>query len=76
MQAAGIEPTSETRGKTSFSHQSGAESGEYDALLDQIAPDLAMIFEAWPKLSEAIRAGIVAMIRSALDVHCSTMYNT
>ncbi|MDA0991881.1 MAG: hypothetical protein O3A51_14165 [Verrucomicrobia bacterium] len=28
-------------------------------------PDLAAVVEAWPKLPEAIRAGILAMIRAA-----------
>jgi len=30
-----------------------------------IAPDLATVVEAWPKLPQAIRAGILAMIRAA-----------
>jgi hypothetical protein len=28
-------------------------------------PDLARVVEAWPALPEAIRAGIVAMVRAA-----------
>ena len=30
-----------------------------------IDPDLAAVVEAWPKLPEAIKAGILAMIRAA-----------
>ena len=28
------------------------------------APDLALIVQAWPKLHEAVRAGIMAMVRA------------
>ena len=31
-----------------------------------MAPDLAAIVDAWPELPEAIRAGILAMVRAAL----------
>jgi hypothetical protein len=31
----------------------------------QIEPDLAAVVAAWPELPEAIRAGIVAMVKSA-----------
>ena len=30
-----------------------------------IAPDLAAVIDAWAKLPEAVRAGIVAMVRAA-----------
>ena len=30
-------------------------------------PDLADVVDAWPTLPEAIRAGIVAMVRAAAD---------
>jgi hypothetical protein len=31
----------------------------------QIDPDLATVVAAWPELSDAIRAGIVAMVKAA-----------
>jgi hypothetical protein len=43
----------------------GAESGALDAQKAHFPPDLATVVEAWPKLPEAIRAGILAMIRAA-----------
>ncbi len=33
--------------------------------MDQIDPDLAAIVRAWPELSEALRAGIVAMVKAS-----------
>jgi hypothetical protein len=30
-----------------------------------VAPDLAPVIDAWPDLPEAIRAGILAMVRAA-----------
>jgi hypothetical protein len=35
------------------------------------APDLAEVIDAWPNLPEPIRAGILAMIRSASGKRCS-----
>jgi hypothetical protein len=34
----------------------------------QNAPDLAAVMAAWPELPEAVRAGIVAMVRASLRV--------
>jgi hypothetical protein len=35
------------------------------ALLEQKYPDLAGIVRAWPELPEALRAGIVAMVKAS-----------
>jgi hypothetical protein len=35
----------------------------------QIDPELARVIDAWPKLSDAIKAGIMAMVR-ATGEHC------
>jgi hypothetical protein len=35
------------------------------ALLTQKSPDLAVVVERWEALPEAVRAGIVAMVRAA-----------
>ncbi len=38
-----------------------------DTKNDTKDPDLALVFEAWPELSEAVRAGIVALIRASCE---------
>lgn len=43
----------------------GAKSGATTPHTPTIAPDLATIIAAWPTVPEAIRAGILAMIRTA-----------
>jgi len=35
------------------------------ALLSEKSPDLAAIVKAWPDLPEAVKAGIVAMVKAA-----------
>jgi hypothetical protein len=35
------------------------------ALLARISPDLALVAERWEALPEALRAGILAMVRTA-----------
>ncbi len=45
----------------------GAESGAVDTEKVPIDPDLARLINAWPNLPEAIRAGIVAMVRAAVE---------
>jgi hypothetical protein len=42
-----------------------AKSGAVFADSSPIDPDLAKIIDAWPNLPEAIRAGILAMVRAA-----------
>jgi hypothetical protein len=36
------------------------------ALLAQISPDLALLVQHWEALPEAVRAGIVAMMKASL----------
>jgi hypothetical protein len=45
--------------------QSGAESGALGAQNGLFDPRLASVIEAWPTLPEAIKAGIVAMVRAS-----------
>ena len=61
----GNRTSAENTGKTAILLQSGAKSG---ALLTGSAendPNLLAIIEAWPKLTESTKDGIVAMVRSA-----------
>jgi len=43
----------------------GAESGADSPKTPCIDPELAKVIDAWPMLPEAIRAGIVAMVKAA-----------
>ena len=42
-----------------------AATGLTGALAGNLSPDLKAVVDAWPSLPDAIRAGIVAMIRAA-----------
>jgi hypothetical protein len=50
---------------TGDSAPSGAESGAIEAREAILDPELTAVIDAWPVLPEAIRAGILAMIRAA-----------
>ena len=52
-------------GNTAFSANPGANAVAVETKPAHIAPDLQAIIDAWPTLPEAIRAGILAMIRAA-----------
>ena len=43
----------------------GAESGAFSADSPQIDPDLAKVIDAWPKLAEAIRIAVLAMVNAS-----------
>ena len=43
----------------------GALLGAFAAEIGPQAPDLAAVVSAWPGLPEALRAGIVAMVKAA-----------
>ena len=53
--------------KTTVSEQGGAESGAHAAPMIVSDPDLAAVVTTWPELPEAVRAGIVAMVRTVSD---------
>ncbi len=52
-------------GKTANSGQGAAESGAVGARNRTHDPELAAVVAAWADLPEAVRAGIVAMVRAA-----------
>jgi len=73
--AAGLDSSGEDRnrtpaenaGETGDRDESGAECGAVGARVAEIDPDLAAVVDAWPGLSDAIKAGILAMVRAARE---------
>jgi hypothetical protein len=63
LQSDSIPP--ETRGKRGASEGTGADAGAVETKTAHDDPDLQAIIDAWPALPEAIKAGILAMIRAA-----------
>jgi len=61
----GTRTTPEYPEKPAISSQSGAESGALDVQNAEIDPRLVAIIDAWPALPEALKAGILAMVRTA-----------
>jgi hypothetical protein len=51
-------------GNEGFPDESGAESGALDAEIEPKDPELGAIIDAWPTLPEALKAGILAMVRT------------
>jgi hypothetical protein len=68
MEDRGLEPPAQPSEKRPNSPHGGAQSG---ALFTSAQPDhvidqgLIAVIQSWPKLPEAIRAGILAMIRAS-----------
>jgi hypothetical protein len=63
----GIEPNANMLGKTRILGEGGAKSGAPEAKLPAIDPALAALIEAWPTLPEAVRDGVVAMVKAVSD---------
>ncbi|UCC30279.1 MAG: hypothetical protein JSU86_19025 [Phycisphaerales bacterium] len=61
----GFEPPQDFPEKTTVSEQGGAESGAHAAPIAVSDPDLRAVVSAWPELPEALRKGIVAMVKAA-----------
>ena len=61
----GLEQTHVAPPKTPISESSGAKSGALGAPTRPEDPGLQAIIDAWPRLSEAVRAGILAMAQAA-----------
>ena len=65
MGDTGLEHSANTPEKTSVSNSGGAECGAVADQIDQIAPDLQLIIDAWPILPDLVKAGILAMVKAA-----------
>ncbi len=65
MGVTGLEQTAKTPGKSHLVHQSAAESGAVEAANGKCDPNLQLIVDRWPQLPDAIKAGIIAMVRAA-----------
>ncbi|HKA55972.1 MAG TPA: hypothetical protein VKJ47_20160 [Candidatus Binatia bacterium] len=61
----GIEPTANSPENSTNPAQGVAKSGALTPTKPNIDPALAALIDAWPTLPEAIRAGILAMVRAA-----------
>jgi hypothetical protein len=69
MEAAGIERSIVSdcggRGSENQGPAGGAESGAVGTGFGPIDPDLAALIDAWPRMPEAVKAKIVAMVKTA-----------
>ncbi len=61
----GIEPTALSPHNSTNPAPGGAKSGALTLKESAIDPSLAALIDAWPTLPDAIRAGILAMVRAA-----------
>ena len=61
----GIEPHPVSPENPTNPAPGGAKSGALAPQTPAIEPTLAALIDAWPTLPEAIRAGILAMVRAA-----------
>jgi hypothetical protein len=61
----GLEPAANSPENSTNPAPGGAKSGAQASEKHVIDPALAALIDAWPMLPEAIRAGILAMVRAA-----------
>jgi len=61
----GVEQAANSTGKVIFLEVGGAECGALGAPSAPADPDLAELIQCWPDLSDAARAGVLAMARAA-----------
>jgi hypothetical protein len=61
----GIEPIPHSPENSTNPAPGGAKNGALTPTNPNIDPALAALIDAWPTLPEAIRAGILAMVRAA-----------
>ena len=60
--------THENPEENTLSRDSAAPGAAVDAQNPPIAPDLQAIIQRWPELPGAVKAGILAMVRTSGDV--------
>jgi hypothetical protein len=67
MGATGLERPSKNAGKIRILDKGGAEYGAVDAKQPVCDADLQTVVEAWPRLSDAVKARIVAIVQGEGD---------
>ena len=69
MTPRGLEQADVTSGNSKglgeSSESGGAESGADKPICSDFAPDLQQVIDAWADLPEAVKTGIVAMVKAA-----------
>jgi hypothetical protein len=65
MGVTGLEQPAKSSANAAEMVQGGAESGALGVENTPVDAQLASVVEVWPKLSEPIKAGILAMIQAA-----------
>ena len=65
MAGTGFEPPGDFTRKSGYLPQGGAESGALGTEVAQVDLGLVAVIQAWPRLPDATRAGIVAMVRAS-----------
>jgi hypothetical protein len=63
--------TPENIGKSGTSADAGADAGALETRTEHFGPDLQAIIDAWATLPDAIKAGILAMVRAAGRSDCA-----
>jgi hypothetical protein len=64
VEAAGIELPAQITENIAISPKGGAKSGAVGAPNGKPDADLSEIVEAWPRLPETVKVGILAMLRA------------
>ena len=65
MERRRVERGSKTPGNTALSEGGGAKSGAFGAWEVDFPPDLGVVVNAWPGLSEADRKMVLTIVRKA-----------
>jgi hypothetical protein len=63
----GLEEPVNSKGNVTVSETGGAESGAVDAQCSTTDDDLALVVDAWPKLSAEVKTAIVRLVENSGD---------